>query len=73
MARALKIIGIVLGGALAGAIGLSLLICALLWLLMPQTMRNPLGYQMLMLFVTVPLGAVCGAIVSVAAFHEDRS
>lgn len=73
MPRALKIIGVVLGGAAFGAVGLSLLVFALLWMLMPKMMSNPLGYQMLIVIFTVPVGALCGAMLAVGMFHERDS
>jgi hypothetical protein len=73
MLCALKIIGIVLGGAIIGAVGFSRLAFALLRLLLPQETSNSFGLQMLFLFLTGPFGACYGAMFTAAIFHKRRS
>ena len=59
-------------GAVIGAVGLSLLVYILFWVLNPKQMSDDLGYSMLMFFFTVPLGGFTGGIISLAWFLDGR-
>jgi hypothetical protein len=61
-------------GAFAGAVGLSVILGLLFWMLNPAQMSiaYDAGYSMLMLLFTVPMGGIFGGVIATAWFCEGR-